>query len=197
MLVKLKDDWASYGWFSTPGNARPPHIPQRLDPSAFWFYHGHTNKRLRQRGMFRVLIRELLLEAYRRNPSPEIVVDVEESNHQSRRAVSEAGAALGIAHDGDADRMMAVDDRGRFIPGDKLLAIFARESGAQEVVTTLDASMAIEEMGFAVSRTKIGDTAVSEELRDGGDFGGETSGSWVFPGISLCPDGIYAAARMV
>ncbi|OGO44693.1 MAG: phosphoglucosamine mutase [Chloroflexi bacterium RBG_16_60_22] len=112
------------------------------------------------------------------------------------RAVKDSGADLGIAHDGDADRLMAVDDRGRFISGDRLLAVLARAVGAKEVVTTLDASMAIEEMGFEVRRTKIGDTWVSEELRNGGDFGGETSGAWIFPGISLCPDGIYAAAQM-
>jgi phosphoglucosamine mutase len=112
-------------------------------------------------------------------------------------AVKESGADLGIAHDGDADRMMAVDNRGEFVAGDRLLAIFARAVGAKEVVTTLDASMAIEEMGFSVRRTRIGDTAVSEELRHGGDFGGETSGSWIFPAISLCPDGIYAAAQAV
>jgi phosphoglucosamine mutase len=111
--------------------------------------------------------------------------------------VEEAGADLGIAHDGDADRMMAVDDRGRFISGDKLLAIFARALGVKDLVTTLDASMAIGEMGARVRRTRIGDTAVSEELRNGGDFGGETSGSWIFPEISLCPDGVYAAARLV
>ena len=56
--------------------------------------------------------------------------------------------------------------------------------------------MAIEEMGFKVTRTRIGDTAVSEELKEGGDFGGEPSGSWIFPDISLCPDGIYAAGRI-
>jgi phosphoglucosamine mutase len=110
--------------------------------------------------------------------------------------VRETGAALGIAHDGDADRMMAVDEKGGFIDGDRLLAIFAQETGARDVVTTLDASMSIEEMGFSVRRTRIGDTAVSEALRGGGDFGGETSGSWIFPEISLCPDGIYAAARI-
>jgi phosphoglucosamine mutase len=114
------------------------------------------------------------------------------------KAVKESGADLGIAHDGDADRLMAVDERGKFVSGDKLLAIFARSVGAKEVVTTLDASMTIEEMGFAVRRTPIGDTYVSEELRDGGgDFGGEASGSWIFPDISLCPDGIYAAAQVV
>jgi phosphoglucosamine mutase len=113
------------------------------------------------------------------------------------QAVKEFRADVGIAHDGDADRMMAVDDRGRFITGDRLLAIFAKGLGVKEVVTTLDASMAIEEMGFNIRRTRIGDTWVSEELRKGGDFGGETSGAWIFPVISLCPDGIYAAAQLV
>ncbi len=112
------------------------------------------------------------------------------------RLVRKSGAAVGIAHDGDADRMMAVDDRGRFISGDKLLAILARAAGAKEIVTTLDASMTIETMGFHVRRTRIGDTWVSEELRKGGDFGGETSGAWIFPVISLCPDGIHAAAQI-
>ena len=112
------------------------------------------------------------------------------------KATRELGADLGIAHDGDGDRMMTVDEKGRFVPGDRLLAIFARELGAKEVVTTIDASMAIEEMGFKVSYTRVGDTYVSEELKRGGDFGGEPSGSWVFPWVSLCPDGVYAAARI-
>jgi phosphoglucosamine mutase len=112
------------------------------------------------------------------------------------RLVRESGAAVGIAHDGDADRMMAIDERGRYISGDKLLVILARAAEAKEVVTTLDASMAIETMGFDVRRTRIGDTFVSEELRKGGDFGGETSGAWIFPALSLCPDGIHAAAQI-
>ncbi len=111
-------------------------------------------------------------------------------------AVIETGAAIGIAHDGDADRMMAVDEKGRFITGDNLLALFIRATNATDVVTTLDASMAVEELAPKVRRTRIGDTWVSEELRRGGDFGGETSGCWIFPTVSLCPDGIYAAARI-
>jgi len=111
-------------------------------------------------------------------------------------AVKHTGAVVGIAHDGDADRMMAVDDRGRFIPGDALLVILGRAIGASSVVTTVDASMVMEEAGFVTRRTRVGDAAVSEELRKGGDFGGEASGSWIFPGISLCPDGIYAAAQI-
>ena len=120
----------------------------------------------------------------------------EENLTELRSRVKETGAAVGIAHDGDADRMMAVDEKGRYIAGDKLLAVLARAAGAKDVVTTLDASMAIESLGFKVRRTKIGDTWVSEELKKGGDFGGETSGAWIFPEISLCPDGIYAAARI-
>jgi phosphoglucosamine mutase len=110
------------------------------------------------------------------------------------KATKELGADLGIAHDGDADRMMVVDDRGRFVSGDKLMVILAQAVKAKDIITTIDASMAIEDMGFGVTRTSVGDTHVSEELRKGGDFGGEPSGSWLFPRISLCPDGIYAAA---
>jgi len=113
------------------------------------------------------------------------------------KTTKESGADLGIAHDGDADRMMAVDDKGRFIPGDKLLVLFARQLGAKKVVTTIDASMVIDEVGLTVTRTRVGDNHVSEELKKGGDFGGEPSGTWVFPNISLCPDGIYAAAQIV
>jgi len=113
------------------------------------------------------------------------------------KTTRELGADLGIAHDGDGDRMMVVDDRGRFVPGDKLLVVFARELGAKEVVTTIDASVLIEDEGFKVTRTRVGDTYVSWELKKGGSFGGEPSGSWVFPDISLCPDGVYAAARVV
>ena len=128
---------------------------------------------------------------------PHAIEPTESNLGDLMRATREFGADLGIAHDGDGDRMMAVDDKGRFIPGDKLLALFAQEVEAKEVVTTIDASMTIDEMGFSVTRTRVGDTYVSEELKKSGDFGGEPSGSWVFPNISLCPDGVYAAARLV
>jgi phosphoglucosamine mutase len=104
---------------------------------------------------------------------------------------------IGIAHDGDADRMMAVDEKGRFIPGDKLMILLARQLQAQEIVTTVDTSMVVQELGFHTTRTKVGDTYVSERLRKGGEFGGESSGAWIFPASSLCPDGIFAAALIV
>ncbi len=125
---------------------------------------------------------------------PHDVEPIEANLGDLMSAVKQNGADLGIAHDGDADRVMAVDDRGRFISGDKLLAIFARNSGSSSIVTTIDASMCIEDIGFKVKRTKVGDPYVSEELKKGGGFGGEPSGAWVFPRVSLCPDGIYGAA---
>ena len=121
---------------------------------------------------------------------------IESNLGELMRIVKETGADLGIAHDGDADRMMAVDELGRFISGDKLLAILAQESGAKQIVTTIDASMSIEEINLKIRRTKVGDPYVSEELKIWGQFGGEPSGAWVFPQISLCPDGIYAAAQI-
>ncbi|MBI4267081.1 MAG: phosphoglucosamine mutase [Chloroflexi bacterium] len=138
----------------------------------------------------------LALDCYPSGFFPHTIEPTESNLGNLMKATREFGADLGIAHDGDADRMMAVDKRGRFITGDKLLVIFARAITAKEVVTTLDASMSIEEMGFKVHRTRVGDNYVSQALRGGGQFGGETSGAWVFPRISLCPDGIYAAAQM-
>jgi phosphoglucosamine mutase len=125
---------------------------------------------------------------------PHDVEPIEANLADLMRATKELDADLGIAHDGDADRMMVVDDRGRFVSGDKLMVILAQAVKAKEIITTIDASMTIEDMGFSVTRTRVGDTHVSEELRKGGDFGGEPSGSWLFPNVSLCPDGIYAAA---
>jgi phosphoglucosamine mutase len=104
-------------------------------------------------------------------------------------------AACAVVNDGDADRMMAFDERGRYIDGDHLLMLFAKYLDRKRVVTTVDASMAIEEVA-EVHRTPVGDSFVSEELLSWGDFGGEASGSWIFPEHSYCPDGIYAAALL-
>ena len=107
--------------------------------------------------------------------------------------VRRTGADCAVVHDGDADRMMAFDNKGRYIDGDHLLMLFAQYLGAERVVTTSDASMIIEEIA-EVRRTPVGDAYVSEELLSWGDFGGEPSGAWIFPAISLCPDGPFAAA---
>jgi phosphoglucosamine mutase len=109
------------------------------------------------------------------------------------KLVKKTKSACAVVHDGDADRMMAFDNKGRFIDGDHLLMLFVKYLDAKQVVTTSDASMIIEEIA-EVRRTPVGDTYVSEELLKWGDFGGEPSGAWIFPKISYCPDGPYAAA---
>ncbi|MCZ7380483.1 MAG: phosphoglucosamine mutase [Candidatus Methanoperedens sp.] len=130
-----------------------------------------------------------------RNPEP-----VEKNLEMLKKATLAFGANLGIAHDGDADRMMAVDGLGRFVEGDKLLAFFGLRETKKSIVVPVDTSIMVDDVlkGRKVYRTRVGDVYVAEELKKrNADFGGEPSGSWIFPGISLCPDGIYAAARLV
>jgi phosphoglucosamine mutase len=124
---------------------------------------------------------------------------VEENLTDLKNAVVSMKADLGIAHDGDADRMVAVDDKGAFLGGDQLLALFARRFGRKRIVVTVDASMAIDDLVDAkVIRTRVGDVFVSEEVKKAkADFGGEPSGTWIFPDQTYCPDGILAAARLV
>lgn len=130
-----------------------------------------------------------------REPEP-----VEENLDGLKKAVIATGADLGIAHDGDADRMMAVDDEGRFVSGDELMAYFCQYEVKYSLVCPVDVSMMVEKSvnGAKIYRTRIGDAFVSEEAKSvGADFGGETSGTWIFPKMSFCPDGIYAAAKLV
>ena len=130
-----------------------------------------------------------------RDPEP-----IDENLSQLKETVRATGADLGIAHDGDADRMMAVDETGRLVTGDELLAYFCRFEVKSSVACPVEASMAVDHCGkdVKVYRTRIGDAFVSEEVRRvSADFGGETSGTWIFPRISYCPDGIYAAAKIV
>ena len=124
---------------------------------------------------------------------------VEENLMDLKNAVVSMKANLGIAHDGDADRMVAVDDKGMFIGGDQLLALFAKRFAKKKVVVTVDTSMAIDDyIDAKIIRTRVGDVFVSEEVKKSkAEFGGEPSGIWIFPDQSYCPDGILAAARLV
>ncbi len=117
-----------------------------------------------------------------------------------KATVTSVGADLGIAHDGDGDRMVAVDRDGTFVGGDTLLALFAKQVVKRALVVPVDASMVLEDLfpKATVYRTRVGDVYVAGELkRRGAEFGGEPSGTWIFPKVSLCPDGVYAAARLV
>ena len=117
--------------------------------------------------------------------------------------VPAVGADLGVAHDGDADRMMAVTDEGEFVSGDLLLALFGREEAgsgdrvAAPVNTSLAVDDALAAVGAEVVHTRVGDVYVAERARDPAvAFGGEPSGAWIFPGETLCPDGPLAAVKL-
>jgi phosphoglucosamine mutase len=116
--------------------------------------------------------------------------------------VREGDAELGIAHDGDADRMRAVAGDGTYLSGDALLAVFAGaavESG-DRVAVPVDTSLAVEDYltdrGATVERTPVGDVYVAAAVAEGAAFGGEPSGSWMWGEETLCPDGPLAAVKV-
>ncbi|ASJ06030.1 phosphoglucosamine mutase [Thermococcus pacificus] len=122
------------------------------------------------------------------------------------KTVKAMNADVGIAHDGDADRIGVVDDRGNFVEYEVMLSLIAgymlRKFGKGKVVTTVDAGFALDDyvrpLGGEVIRTRVGDVAVADELaRHGGVFGGEPSGTWIIPQWNLTPDGIFAGALVM
>jgi phosphoglucosamine mutase len=115
------------------------------------------------------------------------------------QTVKSNDADLGIAHDGDADRMVAVDEKGNFVGGDSLLTLFAKNEVKKSIVVPVNASMAVDKMvgNAEVIRTKVGDVFISQKIKEhSADFGGEPSGTWIFPSQNLCPDGIFAACKL-
>src|SRR5256885_13075283 len=143
----------------------------------------------------------IAITAHRAGPSPAGEPGPAEENLPRRRAAVRACRAdLGIAHDGDGDRMVAVDREGTFVGGDLLLALFARQEVRTGLVVPVDASMVLEDLlpKATIWRTRVGDVYVAAEIkRRRADFGGEPSGTWIFPKTTFCPDGVYAAARLV
>jgi len=121
------------------------------------------------------------------------------------KMVRSNGADLGIAHDGDADRVAVVDEKGTVAFGDELLALVAASQISAEksiVVTTVDASRVVDEVvgnrDGTVVRTKVGDVSVATEVkRIGAAFGGEPCGAWIFPGFSMVPDGLLGAVKVL
>ena len=122
-----------------------------------------------------------------------------EENLGDLMGICRSKKVVGIAHDGDGDRMVAVDEKGRFVSGDRLLALFASLMEVKAMAAPVDASMVLDDIiGSPVLRTKVGDAFVSEALkRHGLPFGGEPSGTFIFPGLSYCPDGMLAGAKLL
>ncbi|KZX11271.1 phosphoglucosamine mutase [Methanobrevibacter oralis] len=127
-----------------------------------------------------------------RNPEPN-----EENLQTLMKTVVAIGADLGIAHDGDADRMITVDEKGVVSPFDSLLALISKEFDG-DIVTTVDAGLCMDEsVKGKVLRTKVGDVNVAEViLEKNASFGGEPSGTWLHPDFCMCPDGILSGLRM-
>jgi phosphoglucosamine mutase len=117
--------------------------------------------------------------------------------------VAESDADLGVAHDGDADRLRAVAGDGTYLSGDVLLAIFARAAAdpGERVAVPVDTSLAVADYladgDVDVEYTPVGDVYVAEAASaEGVAFGGEPSGSWIWPDRTLCPDGPLAAGTV-
>jgi phosphoglucosamine mutase len=115
---------------------------------------------------------------------------------------------IGIAFDGDADRVLFVDNRGAVVDGDHMMLILAehlksrRKLKANVVVTTVMSNIGLEialrQRGIGMVRTSVGDRYVLEELLSlGASLGGEQSGHVIFPDISLAGDGIITAIEVL
>ena len=124
------------------------------------------------------------------------------------RSVVEHRAHLGIAHDGDADRVLLCDENGRLIDGDDIMAIAALEMLAEKtlvndtlvgtVMSNAGLEAAILNAGGKMLRTAVGDKHVIDEmLRGGYNFGGEQSGHLIFRDFSTTGDGLGAALQIL
>lgn len=131
-----------------------------------------------------------------RNPEPNSA-----NLQELMKTVKVIGADIGLAHDGDADRMIAVDEKGNLSDFDKLLTVMAKEFGGT-VVTTVDASACLDtelkKINGEVLRTPVGDVHVAESInKNNATFGGEPSGTWLHPDFCMCPDGLLSGLRIV
>ncbi|MCB1249718.1 MAG: phosphoglucosamine mutase [Acidimicrobiales bacterium] len=122
-------------------------------------------------------------------------------------AVVSTGAALGLAFDGDADRLLAVDEHGSLVDGDQLIAMCALDLRARRllpddtvvvtVMTNLGFKLAMRDAGITVVETAVGDRYVLEALEDGGwGLGGEQSGHIIFRQRATTGDGLLTAVSV-
>ncbi len=125
-----------------------------------------------------------------------------------RAAVLAHGADLGLAHDGDADRCLAVDANGDLVDGDQIMVVLAlamQEAGelaantlVATVMSNLGLHLAMRAAGVTVRTTGVGDRYVLEELRAGAySLGGEQSGHIVLPALATTGDGIMTGLRLM
>lgn len=122
------------------------------------------------------------------------------------RTVAERGADLGVAFDGDADRVLLVDAAGELVDGDQIIALCAidrhqrgvltADSVVVTVMTNLGFRLAMDKRGIHVVETKVGDRYVLEALESGRlSLGGEQSGHVIFPDLATTGDGLLTAVQ--
>jgi len=125
-----------------------------------------------------------------------------------QRLVRETGAQVGITHDGDADRALLCDENGEIVDGDEIMAIaaidflrhkrLAKETLVATVMSNFGLDEALAAHGGKVTRTKVGDRYVIEEMmRHGLNVGGEQSGHMIFRDYTTTGDGIVAALQIL
>ncbi|MEY4349865.1 MAG: hypothetical protein RL719_1162 [Actinomycetota bacterium] len=132
------------------------------------------------------------------------------STHMSalQAAVLEHGADAGIAHDGDADRCLAVDHRGEIVDGDQIMAVLALSAKAQgslarntlvaTVMSNLGLRLAMKQAEIEMLETAVGDRYVLEKMREGGyTLGGEQSGHVIFSQFATTGDGILTGLMLM
>jgi phosphoglucosamine mutase len=125
-----------------------------------------------------------------------------------QRAVAETGADLGIALDGDADRVHLIDENGHVVDGDQIMGLIATRWAAEgrlahdtlvgTVMSNLGLERLLEGHGIAFLRTKVGDRYVVEAMRAGGyNLGGEQSGHLILGDYVTTGDGLLAALQVL
>jgi phosphoglucosamine mutase len=123
------------------------------------------------------------------------------------RAVLEHGADVGFAHDGDADRVIAVDEMGRVVDGDAVMGLCAMHLQAEgrlpggvvvaTVMSNLGLEVALRARGIRLERTRVGDRYVLERMRElGARLGGEQSGHVIFLDHATTGDGLVTAVQV-
>jgi len=126
----------------------------------------------------------------------------------ARAEVVRRGAQIGIALDGDADRVIVIDEKGQVVDGDAVMAMCAtrmkrdgelrRDTVVATVMSNLGLERALEAQGIALVRTPVGDRYVVEAMRRGGfNLGGEQSGHLVFLDHSSTGDGLVGALQVL
>lgn len=125
-----------------------------------------------------------------------------------QRAVLEHGAHLGIALDGDADRLIVVDEKGQIVDGDQILGLIVlflqknERLGSNDAVATIMSNLGLEkklaEHGITLHRTAVGDRYVVEKMREQGiKLGGEQSGHMILSDFATTGDGLIAALQVL